>query len=78
MVRVAGFDPAASASRTRRSTKLSYTLMAVARGIEPRFLDRQSSVLPMDDATVCLGRLELPRFPTATSTPRVCHSATGT
>lgn len=49
MVRVAGFDPAASCSRNRRSAKLSYTLiLATLRGYDPRPSRRQREILPLN------------------------------
>ena len=64
MVSVAGFEPAAPLlPKQMLLAWLSYTLMTLAtsRGIEPRFTDRQSGVLPLDDeAVVRAGRFERP------------------
>jgi hypothetical protein len=50
-----GFEPATSALRVRRSANLSYTSMAVRKGIEPSFSRRQRGILPLNERT---GKME--------------------
>ncbi len=76
---MAGLDPAASRSRSARSTSLSYTLVKLAtqRRIELRSTAGQAGALPLSYwAVVSVGRLELPLD--ALSTHCLCRWATRT
>ena len=49
-----GFEPATSASRTQRSTKLSHTSKTTDRGFEPLLTESESAVLPLHQSAIVI------------------------
>ena len=69
MVEVTGLEPAASASRTQRSTKLSHTSISCVRIILYDFKQQMSSLFLQNKTTTCSSCLAPPARIELTTNP---------